>query len=142
MILIGSLMIATNQQKSIFLQNEISKSGLPLLHELKSMYKITPLINFIIVGGGLKCFTFPEDLTPFQRLKNRIKTTTTRHKLRSQRGRPRSWIPRLSWRWRTPRLQKHNTQTSGNHAQMCFKQTFQDGEFNFEKERKNASALF
>lgn len=51
-----------------------------------------------------KDITFPDVFTPFQRLKNRMTTTTIRQSDSCHWGRPMSWIPLLSCRCRTPRL--------------------------------------
>lgn len=51
-----------------------------------------------------KDITFPDVFTPFQRLKNRMITTTIRQSESCHWGRPMSWIPLLSCRCRTPRL--------------------------------------
>lgn len=55
--------------------------------------------------------TFPEVFTPFHRLKKRMITTTKRQRESCQRGKPRSWIPRLSCRCRTPLLHTRYTET-------------------------------
>lgn len=49
-------------------------------------------------------FTFPDVFTPFQRLKYKTMMTTIRQSSSCHWGRPMSWIPLLSCRWRTPRL--------------------------------------
>lgn len=59
--------------------------------------------------------TFPEVFTPFHRLKKRMITTTKRQRESCQRGKPRSWIPRLSCRCRTPRLHTRYTETKRSH---------------------------